>query len=60
MKRKKMLFVGDSLITDVIGASRAGIPVAWLRLSDQQVPHNFPMPEHAIEDLEEVLTLAAA
>lgn len=59
VKRTQMLYVGDSLITDVIGASRAGIRMAWLRVNDQRVPDNFPVPDYVIADLREVLTIAA-
>ncbi len=60
VKPKRMLYVGDSIITDVIGASRAGIPVAWLRTDDQPLPHGFPVPDYDIEDLREVLPIVAA
>jgi len=60
VKPGQMLYVGDSLITDVIGASRAGVPVAWLRTSGQQVPDNFPAPDYAIGDLSEVLSIVSA
>lgn len=60
VRRDEMLYVGDSLITDVIGASRAGIPVAWLRLNDREIPANLPVPEHAITDLNEVLSIVAS
>ena len=59
VKPKQMLYVGDSLITDVIGASRAGIPVAWLRLGDEQIPRSFPVPDYSITDLREVLSITA-
>ena len=60
VKRRQMLYVGDSLITDVLGASRAGIPVAWLRQKEQRIPDNLPAPDYAIADLSEVLSIAAA
>jgi HAD superfamily hydrolase (TIGR01549 family) len=51
----EMLYVGDSLITDVLGASRAGIPVAWLKTREQTPKDGLPAPDFTIERLSEVL-----
>jgi len=51
---REMLYVGDSLVTDVMGASRAGIPVAWLRTGEQAQHERFPAPDYEIHDLEEL------
>jgi len=59
-KADRMLFVGDSLITDVLGASRAGIPVVWLRSSEQQLQEGLPAPTHTVEDLRELLPIVDA
>jgi putative hydrolase of the HAD superfamily len=54
---REMLYVGDSLITDVLGASRAGVPVAWLHTDEQTLPPGFPAPDYCIQDLREVVGL---
>ena len=60
VRPKEMLYVGDSLITDVLGASRAGIPVAWLRTADRRLPDGFPVPDYDIADLHELLAIVNA
>ena len=57
---KQMLYVGDSLIADVLGACRAGVPVAWLRRAGQTVPDRFPMPDYDIADLGELVAIVSA
>jgi 2-haloacid dehalogenase/putative hydrolase of the HAD superfamily len=37
-RRDDVLHIGDSLSSDVAGATRAGIPVAWLNRSARQRP----------------------
>ena len=54
------LYVGDSLITDVVGASRAGMPVAWLRAEGDEPAEDLPRPDYMIEDLREVLEIVGA
>lgn len=53
--RKKLLYVGDNPMTDVVGAARAKIPVAWLRTRDQKLPDGVPEPGWTIEQLRGVL-----
>jgi len=57
---KEMLFVGDSLITDVLGASRAGIAVVWLKGREQEAREGLPTPDYTIEDLRELLPIVDA
>lgn len=60
VEARQMLYVGDSLITDVAGARSAGIPVAWLRpphAGPDQPPPGMPEPDFTIQDLGEVLAL---
>ena len=56
---EEMLYVGDSPLTDVLGASRAGIPVAWLNTGRRRLPRDFPTPDVSVTSLSEVLDIAA-
>lgn len=59
----EMLYVGDSLLTDVLGAARAGVPVAWLRTRQSpppSLPDAVPVPDFAIDDLGELLSIVDA
>jgi 2-haloacid dehalogenase/putative hydrolase of the HAD superfamily len=52
----KVLHVGDSLVSDVQGANRYGIPVAWLNRTGK--PMRGPVrPDHVVADLTELLPL---
>jgi len=53
----EMLYVGDSPITDVLGAARAGIRTAWYRTGRRGIPRDFPLPDYTISDLDEVLSI---
>ncbi len=53
----EMLYVGDSPVTDVLGASRAGIRTAWYRTGRRRIPKAFPTPDYTITDLQEVLSI---
>jgi len=53
----EMLYVGDSPITDVLGAARAGIRTAWYRTGRRGIPSDFPMPDYTITSLDEVLSI---
>lgn len=52
-----VLYVGDSLFTDILGAHRAGLPAAWLHRNHQHVPENLPEPDYFIEQLSDVLKI---
>lgn len=54
---ERMLHVGKSPVTDVLGARRAGMSAAWLRTGHRTKPSSYPDPDHAIYRLEEVLRL---
>lgn len=56
---RNMLYVGDGLLTDVLGASRAGLKVAWLKREGRKIPERIPEPDHTINDLGEVQKLVA-
>jgi len=53
-----MLYVGDSLVTDVVGACKAGIAVAWLRQGSQRQVEGLPKPTYTVNDLREVVAIA--
>lgn len=57
VEAKETLYVGDTLATDVLGAKRAGIRVAWLGDNRQKVPEGLPEPDHVIREIPQVLTL---
>jgi len=54
---EKMLHVGKSPVTDVLGARRAGVSSAWLQTGDRQMPRNFPEADHTITNLTEIAGL---
>lgn len=54
---EQMLYVGDSLFTDILGAKRAGIPVAWLHSGEANIPEQLAEPDYIIEELEAVLQI---
>lgn len=58
IQASQMLFVGDSPLTDVLGASRAGIPTVWFNTGHRRLPGNFPAPDFTITGLAELLDIA--
>ena len=51
----EVLYVGDSPQADVMGASNAGLPVAWVRRSeDAELAEDLPRPALAIDTLPEL------
>ena len=54
---EQVLFVGDTAHEDVIGAKRAGIPVAWINKHQQPFPEGIAPPEIIIGDLAELPAL---
>jgi HAD superfamily hydrolase (TIGR01549 family) len=53
----QMLYVGDSPLTDLLGAARAGVPTVWLNTGRRRLPKNWPMPDFTISTLSEVLDI---
>jgi len=55
---EQTLYVGDSPITDVYGAVRAGVRAAWFNTGHRTLPKGFPPPDFSIASLREVLEIA--
>jgi 2-haloalkanoic acid dehalogenase type II len=53
----EVLHVGDSLTSDVAGAARLGIPVAWVNRQRRSPPQAGPRPTYEVGDLCELLVL---
>ncbi|MGD2175761.1 MAG: HAD family hydrolase [Candidatus Brocadiaceae bacterium] len=58
VRPEQMLFVGDSPLTDLLGAARAGVQVAWMRTGCRRMPRGWPEPHHTVSRLGDVLDLA--
>jgi putative hydrolase of the HAD superfamily len=53
----QMLYVGDSPLTDIRGAARAGIPNVWFNVGRRRLPKGFPAPDFTIGRLSELLSI---
>lgn len=53
----EVLYVGDSLATDVQGASNAGLRTAWVRRSERQYSDDLPDPDIEVSSLSELADL---
>jgi len=51
---KDVLFVGDTVREDVVGARAAGIPVAWLSENKGEYPTELSPPDYTIHNLTEL------
>jgi putative hydrolase of the HAD superfamily len=51
---RQVLFVGDNVREDVVGAHGAGIPVAWLSDNKGDYPADLTPPDYTIRDLTEL------
>jgi HAD superfamily hydrolase (TIGR01549 family) len=54
---QQMLYVGDSPLTDIFGASRAGIPAVWFNTGRRRIPRGFPRPDFSVASAAEVIGL---
>ncbi|KOF12138.1 haloacid dehalogenase [Planococcus glaciei] len=54
----EVLMVGDNLLTDIIGAERAGIRSVWIN-REQKAPHESITPTYEISHLEQLLPILA-
>ena len=57
---ERVLYVGDSPFADVLGATHAGMPVAWVNRYGATLPENIPAPNLEITDLRGLLPLLEA
>lgn len=53
----EVIHVGDSLTSDVAGAARLGMPVAWVNSRRRPVPGAGPRPTYEVTELGELLAL---
>jgi putative hydrolase of the HAD superfamily len=53
----QVIYVGDSPLTDILGAARAGIPTVWFQTGHRRLPRDFPTPDFTIRELSEVLSV---
>lgn len=51
LEPREMLFVGDTPMEDVLGAQRAGIPIAWLSHGRTELPPAVAPPDIIVETL---------
>jgi len=55
LERHQILYVGDSPMPDIVGARRAGVPVAWLNRSGHPLPEDMPEPDLQVGSLRDLL-----
>lgn len=56
LEPKEAIMVGDNLMTDILGASRVGIPSVWINRENNE-PHAEVKPTYTIENLEELFPI---
>ncbi len=54
--KAETLMVGDNLLTDILGANRAGIKSVWVN-REQKTAHNSIFPDFEIRNLQELMPL---
>jgi putative hydrolase of the HAD superfamily len=54
--REKAAFVGDSIISDICGAKKAGLTTIWYN-KRQRTPTNGVRPDFEIRDMAEVVEM---
>jgi len=54
------MYVGDSPLTDVVGAKNAGMFAVWADLEGQAYPTGVTTPDFAITSLDQIVELACA
>lgn len=55
-QKSETLMVGDNLLTDILGANRAGIKAVWVN-REQKAAHNSIFPDFEIRNLQELMPL---
>ena len=59
LQAEDVLMVGDNLMTDIIGAEKAGIRSVWIN-REEKAPHESIIPTYEIKHLEELLPILEA
>lgn len=54
---QQILYVGDWPMPDIVGARRAGVPVAWLNRQGHALPPDMPAPDLEVASLTELLPI---
>jgi 2-haloacid dehalogenase len=54
---EQILYVGDWPMPDIVGARRAGVPVAWLNRHGDTLPPDMPAPDLEVASLTELLPI---
>lgn len=57
LDKHEVLMIGDSLISDILGARNAGIKNVWLNRDSKMIEDGLPTPDFQISNLEELLPL---
>ncbi len=57
LNRDQVIMVGDSPISDIIGAKNAGVKIVWLNRNQHELPPEFPKPDYKISNLKQLLSL---
>ncbi|BAU28557.1 putative hydrolase of the HAD superfamily [Aneurinibacillus soli] len=55
LQKDEVIMVGDNLMTDILGASRAGINSVWINRHDKE--RNEVIPDYEIKHLEELYSI---
>jgi len=57
LEHHQILYVGDSPMPDIVGARRAGVPVAWLNRPGHPLPAGMPEPDVEVASLRDLLAV---
>jgi len=55
LEKEEVMMVGDNLMTDILGASRAGISSVWINRHDKE--RNHVVPDYEITSLQELFPI---
>ena len=56
-KKHQVVLVGDSQISDVLGAKNIGIKVVWLNRTGEHIKEEYPQPDYQISDLRQLFNI---
>lgn len=57
LPREQILYVGDWPMPDIVGARRAGVPVAWLNRQGHALPPDMPTPDLEVASLTDLAAI---